>query len=1579
MRNYSAGVLLLSLLLLTSALAWVQAPASEMPTSPQSGVVYTSDVNWSGIFNLTEDVTIASGATLTIEPGTFVTVTGDYTIRIEGSFIALGTDQQPVKIISNYTFAPNTPPIWEGFQIAAGATADVADMSIYHARGGFDIDMGATMTIFDLYIATGFVGIRNAGTLTEVSGGTSNFEPGLTCEGVINACLIVVNGDVDIIEMETQTTGQGVRVSGGDVNIDELVAWSCGQGIVLEDGATFTGFITSAYSTSIVTASGQVDADVDIEMSAGNSRIIDVSGISGLRIGEISSDGLWTESVGALLIGRDVIDLRFSLGSVATLDAWAIDAEVSGLLDLGNLDIVGVSGYRLSGDGTVYLNPLSNFSATGFDVLGAGTLEMDNVDLTAETLGSVSGWNIVADESTLSAPAGGDGLEILSGEHQFDQVNFLRTFENTDSISVGLRVVWASVEMDEVVFIGWNQAVRCEDGCELQGDSLTAGSGGRNSGAGLVISDGDVHLDSLTTSTSDRGIVIEDGDLHLSSWIVSSAHRTYGLELDGESTAIIRDMPSYTSSGPYDVLGGGTLLWGSSGTPSMAVGSEDQFSESTVRTTDLAGNPLIDSEVTAHGFTETVDSSANANLPLLSGGSDISGLHTPSGMGAQATLSPPGGDVQIPVLPTSGDWTITTGVHAILSGGEHSLPENLTIQNGASLTLDHANLSISASAMLTVLPGGALGGDEGLFSGGSATLHGEKPLRGSGDGLTMASDADYTCYDPWTWTSVTLTGALTLSQDCDLTLLHGHALGSVNLGTDAVLHERSELNIRVLDKGVEVEGATISVSGNSDTTDSDGEAVFGVNHRTVNDAGETTVGTRTVGIQHANVTKYRSWDPSSSESMNVMISTVTPGQTSGWVRLEPVFSPYHLGDDLAVMEGTTFEIRPLVSLTAATEVTINVRGTFILDTATLQGNAWDGVRLSGVGGSVIMSNGFFSGGTLSSAALDTASLSDMTISDSTLLTNEGTLKIDGGLIHQSEACIYADDGHLILSNVTFRDCDDYAIWAVYAEMSIQDIVLDTGNNIGIWVGDSDGFISGANASQHDGDGPALYLMGQDGGLDLQQLTLSSGGSAPALKVVQSTSVSIEDSLIYGTPGALFEESTFSLTRVNFLGSGSGVGIEVQGTRMTASTISECVVDGYSVGLKLLGDQNDWENPLTKSQDTQWQTDVAFFATDIGFNSLRDTIEGEVVLESIAKSFDARIVDAEISSVNITGPAKMFEAREWLVDPSVQAVVTITVPVYHPEVGEALYEREFVPTDPIPIVIDHRIHDFDNSYDAGLASWVAVADGYLPASDDLVIHPTGEALLQITLTVNQPPTVNISEPQDGLTTTEGATLTLDANGFDPDASFGSALGWEWWLMETDGNPHQLLLSTSFGHISDLPRGDWVLLVKATDEWGGTGEDSISITVDAADSDGDFTDSCPTSGPSAWYDISNLIWCGPDIYDQDDDNDQIKDDRDDFPTDSCASTDTDNDGFPDDIFTNCETDLVVDDDDDDDGVPDNEDSDPKDPQKGRSDTPSGGTGSIFVTICSPAVVLSVLGIVVATLFVAMRSRREQDGDS
>ena len=80
-------------------------------------------------------------------------------------------------------------------------------------------------------------------------------------------------------------------------------------------------------------------------------------------------------------------------------------------------------------------------------------------------------------------------------------------------------------------------------------------------------------------------------------------------------------MPSYTSSGVHDGFGDGTLLWGSTGTPNLAVSIEQSFSESTITVTDLVGQSIVGASVTSHGFFETTDGSGLATLPLLSSGS----------------------------------------------------------------------------------------------------------------------------------------------------------------------------------------------------------------------------------------------------------------------------------------------------------------------------------------------------------------------------------------------------------------------------------------------------------------------------------------------------------------------------------------------------------------------------------------------------------------------------------------------------------------------------------------------------------------------------------------------------------------------------------------------------------------------------------------------------------------------------------------------------------------------------------------------------------------------------------------------
>jgi hypothetical protein len=115
------------------------------------------------------------------------------------------------------------------------------------------------------------------------------------------------------------------------------------------------------------------------------------------------------------------------------------------------------------------------------------------------------------------------------------------------------------------------------------------------------------------------------------------------------------------------------------------------------------------------------------------------------------------------------------------------------------------------------------------------------------------------------------------------------------------------------------------------------------------------------------------------------------------------------------------------------------------------------------------------------------------------------------------------------------------------------------------------------------------------------------------------------------------------------------------------------------------------------------------------------------------------------------------------------------------------------------------------------------------------------------------------------------------------------------------------------------GDHILQVKVTDTLGAWSEQLFSLDVKLLDSDQDLTSSCDESN---WFDLANSRSCGPDVYDDDDDNDGFIDTRDKWPKDPCAWQDTDNDGSPDNI--NCPdgetTDLFEDQDDDGDGVPD-----------------------------------------------------------
>jgi len=1556
MRQRSLSFLILMSLLIAPLLA---AAPEALRTPAHEVIVHTTDVAWSGNMTLDEDITIASGATLTIAAGTNINITEDITIRIEGDLDIDGTVSEPVIINGSYLELTSIQARWEGFQIVNGGMGQVTSLELSDARGGFKVEAGGQLTIDTSTFEDVIIGVWAIGDVDGSDGPSSGTD--LMCTRAGTACLRV-DGTTQMAHIDAISSGAAVIVGpSGDLRIDGTLCMDCGTALVLEAGSTFRGN-TSAYSvTTVISVTGTVDAEIDnLEIHEASGTLVSSTDGSGLII-HSASMGDDTASLTNGIIGT-VQDIEILHGSIES--TRLVDAQIDGTLRFGDIALEGSEPMLLRGGGEVILDGTTLTGGAAFDAVGSGELTIIDSDLqSSDELGIISGWDLDVEDSMFTTDS--QGLRLLSGSHEFDNVTISRQFSAADTTSVGLDIVWADVELDDVTITGFNEGVRCMAQCTLHGDSLSAGGGGRDSGAGLVIADGgSVSLDSLSTSSSDVGIDLVDGDVHLSEWTVDFPHRSYGIELANDASAVIRDMPGLTSSGAYDGFGDGTLLWGSTGSPDLAVSVEEQFTESNIRVTDVVGTALADAEVSAHGFTEIADSLGDSSLPLLSSGSLVEALDPSSGMGTSAIMMPPGGTLQIAVIPTSGDWTIPTGVHAILSGDDFVLNGDLIIEGSASLMLIDATLTLPDAANLTIQSNGQLKGDSGSLLGGVASLTAGIPFVGSGSGLTVGSDLTFTCYDPWTWVLTDLTGDLTLGQDCELILDDGHATGVLMLGTDAIHEELTHLTVTVVDAGTVVEGAVVSVDGAVIATDVNGESLFTSTYRIVDGGGETLAGLKTVVVQHANINRYHPWDPSSSDSIEMMISTVTPGATTGLVRLEPIFSPWHLGGGLLVSSGTTLDVLPNVELTIAPGVGITIEGVMRAEDAWIGGTGSNGLTTRN-GGLLTMQAGFYSGGPILSGA--ETILSDMSISDAHLIVESaGAMTVIDGTVSSVDICVRVH-GSLSMQGTTLEDCDMFALWATAAALEVTDIVLGSGNSNGAWIQMGSGNLTDIDGTAHDGDGSVIHLELVTDALTVSGLNLSVGSGEAALRVEQAEDFILSDSIVSGALAVLIENSDMTLLRVELHGDGSGRGIEVLGTPTAGTIIEDCNIDDYAVAVRLEGGLNDIETLGVRIVDTELHATVAIDANTLPFTMDGGVLDGAIEMLGIDKSWAATVVDLDPSDVAITGLATLSIAHTWTVASNAPIQLSMTTPEFEAMIGEQQHDWD----DPNEIVLSHRAFTESGMTDVQFASWSATSPGFLPVSGQLEFDPVGERILDIEMVLNSVPVVVILTPVGDTEINAGDVFMYTATATDADDD--EIVEWIWLLVSLDES--FLLGDTSSGGTDAIEQGEWTLRAIAIDSNGGQGMAEVHLSVNPADADGDFTETCPATGPNAWWDAANGWYCGPNVYDIDDDNDGVHDESDRFPWDACAHRDTDNDGLPDSIVAGCETNLDADDDDDDDGVPDSEDIDPTDASKGRA-SEEAEERSLFATIFSPGVVLTAGVVIVFTVFAFLRSRAGED---
>ena len=579
------------------------------------------------------------------------------------------------------------------------------------------------------------------------------------------------------------------------------------------------------------------------------------------------------------------------------------------------------------------------------------------------------------------------------------------------------------------------------------------------------------------------------------------------------------------------------------------------------------------------------------------------------------------------------------------------------------------------------------------------------------------------------------------------------------------------------------------------------------------------------------------------------------------------------------------------------------------------------------------------------------------------VSGTGTLEIIGGTISQTDICIRAT-GTLNIAGTLVENCGMYALWTTDASLWVEDAVIGAGSSNGAWIQQSSGTLSGWDTTTYDGDGPALFLQMVDESLTVTGMTLSTISGETALHIEQAENFIFSDSNITGAPGILIEESEMRLLRVDLLGSGDGVGITVHGTPSAGTIIEDCDVDGYDTAIRLEGGIEEADGTGVTLLNSHLHATTSIDSNTLPFTVQGGEVDGMIQMMGIDKQWFANLIDIEEFEVNITGQARLYIAHTWTINSPIDVSLEMTIPEFDFSLGEQQLEWE----NPTEIILTHQAYTESGMTDAWYGQWTANSAGYLPATGQLQLDVSGQRQLTIEMSPNMPPIVEISGPES-LVMNAGQPLNYSAIATDPNGD--DIVEWIWVLE--NGDYTILIDDTSSGTTTETEQGQWTLRATAIDIHGAEGYDTVTITVNPADADSDYIDSCPSTGVNAWWDAENNRFCGPDVFDVDDDNDERRDDIDAFPTDACAQHDTDGDGMPNSIRPNCETDLVEDDDDDGDGVADSEDIDPLDPGVGLTTEPE-GEKSLIATLCSPTIVLTLGLIIVFSTFAYLRFNAE-----
>ena len=1502
--------------------------------------VTTQDVDLSGNHTMSGNFTVSHGTTLTIKPGSVLDMQ-DYWMKVEGTLIA--DNSTIMSSIQTSGQGSHNAGVWDSLAINQGGTANLDNVTISNAKSCMIVD--GILTAKSLTIEDCLIGIEVAGQ-ADITGLSieSVDNDGLRISGTATLSDVVFTdittglastGSVVLTDGDFTQTGTGVSLTGGSADIEDLNFVS-GVGNAVSISSSASGDIDVMTGTSR-------NAIVAIDANGFSFSNIDMSGerlVNSWSAGNLSISGAVYDSTSA----ETPIDIRTS--QTVSLSNVALTGQFSTFQGSYSAPWIGMS---LAGSGTYHIDNSSIESIdTALVTSGTGTLSISDSLFTSEMNGlSFSGISSTSlDNVTVNISSGGDiGIDILQGHHEFSNLAINMPPNQFGIDGTGIEAWWCSITGDELSVNGFANSSKIHESFATFEDLNLMNS----SKQGLYASSSSVYVsDSMTTQLADIGMTLISSDVVLRTW--SANYHEDGAVIDSESELTVWSMTSLGNL-RSDFTGDGTVNYGTTQMLDVeATVNDNRLWETTVYFEDLTGNP-VDADWQTLGFSGTA-SSGSSVLPVSEMGSQI--VATFGGVGAISTPTGVQGGthtIQVPIMP-QGDWTLPAGSIVVLGptedGTPHTAGGNITIPANANLVLQDTSLTIPQGATLTVDSYGIFTGENSEFHG-NVVSHSTHFANSESTNLSIQGNVFWTsCQSDIAVYNLHINGDVQLDNSCKVTINSGSVPSSIVVGTGAVFEIVNTLHVTVLDKGEPVQGASVSIGGQSVTTDAEGMVSKSTTSLLSDSSGTTISGLVQVQMNVGQITDLMAWNTSMSMHHTFIASTVQGGTLDSWLELEKLWSPYHLTSDLVIPVGETMSVNDGVSLRIADQVTITVEGTFNSGYSTISsmgdGARWGGlvvgedsettVRVIGtsmVEGSPLISIEGQSDIVLSHAHFARSSSAEPLLRSTGSVSMAALSIISSKFTDSASHCIELQGSiELDIDDVETSNCNSDALWVQSSLLAIDGMVAEDTIRM-----------SGVEGEIHDLVGTDVVVNNVDG-------FMMSGLTLESISGSDNREVNIHDATITGAPAIDLDNTAGELSNLAIDCGGSGTGLTAHHGRASSSiTVSDSTITSCTKGIDL---HTDGESAPMVLNNVAIDSMVAISSDGFDLEVNQGTLNGSLDVDSaIANLYDVAPLSQSTSSGEITiWSTHIFDVRLGGNPQSANLLLSVNDGLLWEGTAQGSSVQVSIPTK---YVDDTGTQDFDT------VRVIATAENLPETEKILTFGLDEEEIIQFDMIGNQAPEIEIIIPDDGFRVMETLPIEIRAIISD-DLDSNQDLEIVWKVVA--GQNELMELNGEWNNITDLAMGTYVLKLEVTDKQGKMSSDSLSFEVTLLDSDGDWGITCNSD---SWFDKEENLYCGPDIHDTDDDNDGVLDVRDAWPTDPCANTDTDNDGQPD--VVQCPfgvtTWLVEDQDDDGDGTPD----------------VSEGSASSGDSESSPiGTIIFVMIFILAAAFMLMRKNRDVD---